>query len=223
MLKTLLPSIMFYIISIPAFTQESSVWKEYPNFGIMQYTVILDKNSKEQFNYQNSLFETSKLITTENTELNSIKIRYNVKEDVMECEIGSQHSIIKSPEKLKEIIINGECYEHKKYLVKKGTTCGYLQKLHSGNQKIYAKYFIPSTKGKLDFQKPKSYYLVQTKTELPVKISSANTFISRHYKYSLKEAREFEKKNQLNLNLPQDFEKLLTYLDHLSKDIVASR
>lgn len=223
MIKLLLSSLLVSILSIPAFSQESSVWKEYPTHGIMQYTVILDDNLEEQFNYQNSLFETSKLITTENTELNSLKIRYNVKKDVMECKIGSQHSVIKSPEKLKEIIINGECYEHKKYLVKKDTTCGYLQKLYGGGQKIYAKYYMPSTKGKLDFQKPKSYYLVQTKAELPAKINSGNTLISKYYKSFLKEANEFEKSNQLNLNLPQDLKKLLTYLDHLNKDIVASR
>jgi len=213
---------MFCIISIAAFSQESSIWKEYPNFGIMQYKVIAD-NTEEQFNYQNSVFETSKLITTENKELNSIKVRYNVKEDVMECQIGSQHSIIKSPEKLKEINIKGDCFEYKKYLVKKDTTCGYLQKLYESGQKIYAKYYIPSTKSNLYLKKPKSYYLVQKKGELPTKLNSANSILSRFYKGFINQAREFEKINQLNLKKPKDLKILLSYLDHLSKDIVALR
>jgi hypothetical protein len=223
MIKLLLSLLLICLISIPTFSQESSVWKNYPNFGIMQYTVILDDNFEEQFNYQNSIFETSKLITTKNTELNSIKIRYNVKTDVMECKIGSQHSVIKSPEKLKEIIINGECYEHKKYLVKKDTTSGYLQRISHGNLEIYAKYFISSTKDKLGLSKLKSYYLFRDKDELPRKLNSANSLISRFYKGFINQAREFEKNNQLDLNSPQDFKKLLTYLDHLSIDVVASR
>ncbi|MDM8159816.1 hypothetical protein QUH73_08330 [Labilibaculum sp. K2S] len=189
----------------------------------MLYKVILDDVPEELNNYQNPQFELSKLTTTENKVLNSIKIRYNVKTDVMECRIGSQHSIIKSPEKLKEVNINGKRFEYKKYLVKRDTTSGYLQKIYGGGQKIYAKYYIPLTNGKLDFQKPKSYYLVQTETELPTKISSANALLSRFYKNFIKQANEFEKNNQLNLKSPPDFEKLLTYLDHLSKDIVASR
>ena len=223
MIKILLSLILLSLILNQAYSQENSTWNSYPNLGIMHYKVVLDDVTEEQNNYQDPQFELSKLITTENRELNSIKIRYNIKTDVMECKIGSQHSIIKSPKKLKEININGECFEYKKYLVKKDTTCGYLQKLYSGGQKIYAKYFIPLTKGKVDFQQPKSYYLVQTKTELPAKVSSANSLISKYYKSFLKEAKEFEKNNQLNTNIPQDFKRLLTYLDNLSKDIVASR
>ncbi|WP_145957653.1 hypothetical protein [Labilibaculum antarcticum] len=146
-----------------------------------------------------------------------------MKTDVMECKIGTQHSVIKSPEKLKEITINGECYEYKKYLVKKDTTSGYLQKLYGGGQKIYARYYILSTKSKLDFKKPKSYYLVQTKGEIPRKLNSANHLISKYFKSFLKEAKKFERNNQLDLNRPQDFKRLLAYLDHLSIDAVASR
>ncbi|MFA9371831.1 MAG: hypothetical protein ACERIH_08985 [Labilibaculum antarcticum] len=223
MIKLLLSLLIINAMSILAFSQKNSIWKEYPNFGIMHYSVILGDNFEDQSNYQNSIFETSKLTTTKNTELDSIKIRYNVKTDVMECKIGTQHSVIKSPEKLKEININGECYEYKKYLVQKDTTSGYLQKLYGGGQKIYARYYILSTKSKLDFKKPKSYYLVQTKGEIPRKLNSANHLISKYFKSFLKEAREFEKNNQLDLNRPQDFKRLLVYLDHLSKDIVASR
>ncbi|WP_320018507.1 hypothetical protein [Labilibaculum manganireducens] len=223
MIKLLLSSLLIYFITIPAFSQESSVWKDYPNLGIMHYKVILDDVPEEQNNYQNPQFELSKLTTTENKVINSIKIRYNVKTDVMECRIGSQHSIIKSPEKLKEININGKCFEYKKYLVKRDTTSGYLQKIYGSGQKIYAKYYISSTKSKLDFQKTKSYYLIQNKGELPKKLNSPSALLSRFYKNLIKQANEFEKNNQLNLKNPPDFEKLLTYLDHLNKDIVASR
>ncbi|MUP38546.1 hypothetical protein [Labilibaculum euxinus] len=223
MIKLLLSPLLIYFISIPVFSQESSVWKGYPNLGIMHYKVILDDVPEEQNNYQNPQFELSKLTTTENKVLNSIKIRYNVKTDVMECRIGSQHSTIKSPEKLKEVNINGKCFEYKKYLVKRDTTSGYLQKLYGCGQKIYAKYYIPSTKSKLDLKKTKSYYLIQNKGELPKKLNSPSALLSRLYKNLIKQANEFEKNNQLNLKNPADFEKLLTYLNHLSKDIVASR
>ncbi len=223
MIKLLLSSILFCLVINPLFSQENSSWEDYPNMGIMHYSVIPDDIYEEQFNYQNYLFETSKLITKENTELNSIKIRYNVKTDVMECIIGSQYSIIKSPEKLKEININGECYEYTKYIVKKDTTNGYLQKLYSGGQKIYVKHFISTTENKLKAPKLKSYYLVQNKGELPRKFNSVRSLISNSFKNLIKKANEFEKLNQLNLDKPQDLKKLLTYLRSLSKDIVALR
>ncbi|PKQ62247.1 hypothetical protein BZG02_13090 [Labilibaculum filiforme] len=222
MLKLLLNSLCFCIISISGFSQENNIWKDYPNLGIMQYSVILDDVSEEENIYQNPEFQTSELTTKENRKLSAIKIRYNIKKDVMECKIGSQHSIINSPEKLKEVTINGETFEYKKYLVKKDTINGYLKKLSDGDQKIYAKYYLP-TNGTLDIQNQKSYYLVQEESEIPTKKGSANTLISKYYKSFLKEAKEFENKNQLNLDIPRDFKKLLTYLDQLSKDIVASR
>ncbi|MBL4560817.1 MAG: hypothetical protein JKX79_07495 [Labilibaculum sp.] len=224
MLKRLLYStVLFCIISIHGFSQEKIIWKDYPNLGIMQYTVILNDTPIEENIYHNPQFKPSKLTTTENTELNSIKIRYNVKEDVMECKIGSQHSIIKSPEKLKEININGQCFEYKKYLVKKDITSGYLQRLSQGNQKIYAKHFISATKNEWELSKLKSYYLLQNKGELPRKLNSVKSFISHSFRNLIKQAHDFEKSNQLNLNKPQDLKKLLTYLGNLSKDIVTSR
>lgn len=220
-----LPLFLFFLCLTfnSSFSQQELTWRDYPNMGIMHYSVILDDTAVELNSYKNTQFEPSKIIMKENTELNSIKIRYNVKADVMECKIGSQHSIIKSPEKLKEIIINGECFEYRKYLVKKDTTSGYLQRLSHGNQKIYAKYFISSSKDELGLSKLKSYYLFQNKGELPKKLNSVKSFISHSFKNLTKQAHDFKKLNQLNLNKPQDLKKLLTYMESLSKDIVASR
>ncbi len=223
MIKLLLSTILFCLFSAPLLSQEHSNWKNYPNMGIMHYTVIPDDATEEQNIYINDQFEPSKLTTKENKKLNSIKIRYNVKSDVMECKIGSQHSVIKSPEKIKEINVNGESFEYKKYMIKKDTTSGYLQRMSNGNHEIYAKYFFSSTKDKLGLPKLKSYYLLQNKGELPRKLNSANSLISNLYRNFVKQAKEFEKSNQLDLTNPKDFKKLLTYLDHLNKDIVASR
>lgn len=223
MIKLLLSLLFISLLSAPVISQENSIWEEYPNFGIIRYQVILTDNLEDFSNYQNPLFKSSKLITAENAELNSIKIRYNVKTDVMECEVGSQHGIIKSPEKLKEIIINGECFEHKKYLVKKDTVSGYLQRISHGNPEIYAKHFVSSSKDKLGLSKLNSYYLIQTNGNIPSKVHSTDGLISRFYKGLIKEAKYFEKNNHLDLKNPQDLKRLLTYLDELSKDIVASR
>lgn len=223
MIKLLLCPLLICFFTFQGFSQKNNIWKDYPNLGIMQYLVILDENLKEPNIYQNLEFKPSKLITSKNTILNSLKIRYNVKKDVMECEIGAHHSIIRSPEKLKEVNINGEYFEYKKYLVEDNPTCGYLQRLYAGGQKIYAKHFFSPIKTDAEENQLESYYLIQDKGKLPTKLTSINKLLSHFFKGFINQARKFEKNNELNLNSPKDLQKLLIYLDHLSKDRVASR
>lgn len=221
MIKTLLTSVFLYFSLQLAYSQNNTDWKNYPNKGILQYAVFLENDSNED-NYKSAKFEPASLTTKENTELNSVKVRYNVKEDLMECKIGTQHSIIHAPKKIKEITIKNEGYEYLQYLVKKDTTNGYLHKL-STPKGIYAKYYLSESKNKSNSVKLLSYYLYQDQNQLPKKVKSPQQLISICYKEFVKEAHEFKRINRLNLNKVHDLQRLLTYLDDLHKDKLALR
>ncbi len=197
------------------FSQIKHDLNDYPNLGIMQYTVITDDNRSEDEIYQNELFQEGKLVTIENIELNTVKFRYNIKKDEIECKVGSQHSIINFPQEIKEINIDGNCFEFQKYLVKKDTSDGYLLKLHGGDQSIYAKYYI--SKNKTIAPKHKTYFLLKNKGELPKKISSVKGLISEYFKTQEKKIREYDKKNDLNWKNPMDLKKLFSYLEGLKQ------
>ncbi|WP_372752181.1 hypothetical protein [Labilibaculum sp.] len=221
MIKFLLSTIFLCFLQQTTQAQKRTNWENYPNKGILQYSVLLE-NSETDSNYKYAKFKPANFLTVDDIELNSLKIRYNVKADVMECKIGSQHSIINSPEKIKEININGEAYEYLQYQVKKVTTMGYLHKL-SNARGIYAKYFLSPTKSKSGSDKLSSYYLYQDQDKLIKKVKSIQQLISLCYKDFAKEALEFKRDNQLNLKRVSDFKKLLSYLDNLHNDRVALR
>ena len=197
------------------YTQAKSEINNYPNWGIMQYKVITEDNVSENEIYQNELFQKGKLTTKENLELNALKFRYNIKTDEIECRVGAQHSIINFPQAIKEISIDGTCYEYQKYLVKKDTANGYLLKLHGGDQTIYAKYYIP--KNKTIAPESKTYYLLKNKGQLPKKISSIRSTITNHFGKQEKEIRDYDRKNNINWNNPMDLKKLISYLSSLKQ------
>ncbi len=207
-LPLLISSIFIFQLS---FSQTQTNLKDYPNLGIMQYTVITEDNRSEDDIYLNESFQTGKLITKENLELDAIKFRYSIKKDQVECRIGSQHSIINSPQEIKEININGTSFEYKKYLINKDTSEGYLLKLHGGDQAIYAKYYIPRSRaGKA---KNNFFYLLKNKDGFPEKISSIRNLIANYC--SNYEIQKYKKMNTVNWNNPMDLKKLFSYLSDL--------
>lgn len=204
----------FFIFQF-GFSQNQPDLNDYPNLGIMQYKVITEDNTSQEEVYQNEQFQSGKLTTKENLELNSVKFRYNIRKDEMECKIGSQHSIISSPQEIKEISIDGNCFEFQKYLVRKDTTDGYLLKLLGGDQAIYAKYYISNNKAIGSVSK--TYYLLKNKGELPKKISSIKNLITKHFGKQENNIREYDKKNTLNWNNPMDLKNLVSYLEGLKQ------
>lgn len=220
MKRLLLSTILLIAIFTCGKSQSKIDFQTYPNLGIMQYIVLQDTDSLPQSNYTNSSFQNGKLITKSNIALDSIQIRYNIRKDEMECKIGSQHSKISSPAKLKEVNINGECFEYLNYLVKKDTTSGYLHKIKDGKTSIFAKYFLYETKNFTAVED--SYLLANINGKLPVKFSSAKKLISYVYGDLAKEALEYSKSNGLIIDKPCDLKKLIAYLSILEKDNVSS-
>jgi uncharacterized protein YwqG len=220
MIKTLLSTLLLALLFQPGQAQKRTNWENYPNKGILQYVVFMEIDNNG-YNYKNAEFEPASFTSIENIELNSIKVRYNVKEDLMECKVGTQHSVIHTPKKIKEVTIQNEAYKYLQYLVKKDTTNGYLHKLT--NKGIYAKYYLSASKNNSDSVKLSSYYLYQDHKQLPKKVKSPQQLISLCYKKYEKQAHKFKRVNGLNLKEVPDLQKLLAYLDDLQRDKLSPR
>jgi len=140
--------LLLFIVPLNGFTHPiTKEGDQFPTYGIMQYFVPNPTpyySNISQDIYSNMNFQNGKLITINNEVIQPAGIRYNVSKDEMECKIESQFSKITSPHKIKEVNINGSQFIYKKYILKKDSLSGYLQKVYAGSKNIYIKYICKS-------------------------------------------------------------------------------
>jgi hypothetical protein len=223
----LLPLLFFVLTATIAFCSNKSKTKDqFPNFGIMQYFVPA-KNSPHCINkpiiYLNENFLPGKIVTNTNEIITPNGLRYNIVEDAIECQFNSQYSRISSPQKLSEVEIDGTHYVYKKFVHKGDSVSGYLQMIHSGTKNLYVKHLYKAAQSQNDNWDIKKIFFVENAGNLPKKVNSLKTEINRIYKGKESMANSFMKQNNYSWNDAKALIQLVSYLDKLSSDNVASR
>jgi hypothetical protein len=199
---------------------------QFPNYGIMQYFVptqspvcLINKPAV----YFNVNFLPGKIITKSNDVITPNGIRYNIYNDEIECAINSQHSRISSPNKLKEVEIDGKLFVYKKYIHQGDSTSGFFQKIHSGTKNLYIKYQISQTVSQARQWNLKRIFYVETQNGSPKKVSSLKSEILSSFKEKEEHAIQFMKRNNFKWTDSKALVLLINYLENLSADNVASR
>ncbi|NOU58983.1 hypothetical protein [Marinifilum caeruleilacunae] len=225
-MNKLLPLLLFVFTTTTAFSSSIKSESQFPNYGIMQY-FIPAKSSLNCINkpliYTNEKFLPGKIITKSNEVITPSGLRYNIVEDVIECQFKTQHSRISAPQKLSEVEIDGTHYVYKKFVHKGDSLSGYLQQIHSGTKNLYVKHLFQAPHSQNDNWNIKKIFFVEYAGNLPKKVNSLKTEINRIYEGKESMANAFMRKNNYSWNDAKALIKLVSYLDKLSSDNVASR
>lgn len=224
----ILPLLFFYFtyISIGFCNSKPIQNKQYPNYGLLQYFVpshSLKTNVNSLACYLNQDFQPGKIVTIDNQTITPEGIRYNISEEVIECQINKQYGRISSPNKISEVKINGVPYVYKKYIIKGDSLSGYLQKIHSGDKNLYVKYFVRKSNLINATRDIKNIFFIEENGKYPKKISSLKSEIIKIYENKKGFANSYMKKNNFSWNDSKALIKLVNYLENLNANKVASR
>jgi hypothetical protein len=228
-MKKNLSLLFLFIISVPIVglgKNKSAKKNMFPNYGILQYFV--PAQSLHSTNIKLSLFHSEqflpgKIITCNNEIIVPKGIRYNIDKDEIECQVNNQFSRISSPHKINEVEINGNYFVYKKYLHKGDSLKGYFQKIHSGSNNLYVKYFAKASKMPNTSCNIKKVFFVEKEGSLPKKVNSLKAEIIRIYKGKESLANSFMKTNNYSWHDSKALIQLVNYMEKLSVDKVALR
>ena len=134
-------------------------------------------------------------------------MRYNISDDVMECKLNNQHSLITFPNKISCVEINNEKFEYKSFWNGTKYTKGYLHKIFEGEKNVYVRYFRSAYDKKTGKATIKYYLLLEENGKVPVKRNSTRMIVSNLYGNMNKVAKSYIKENHLNWRNPGDLKK----------------
>ncbi|UBM63101.1 hypothetical protein LA303_03775 [Candidatus Sulfidibacterium hydrothermale] len=216
MLKQLLLSVIFILISFLGTAQVHNVYVGSGSSTL--YLSTMPENATPGFpdRYLNSEWKTGSIITTQNTKLNPVKLRYNI--STGQFEIVS----VVNPKVVRRINIDGKVFVYTSYQTKDGAIKeSYFQLLSEGDTHLLLRRNVLRKAGKkglygyAPFETVHETYFIQKGNHPAVEVKRNQKSILAVLSDENKPLEAWLRQNNINFYNINDLVRVLKYYNHL--------